>query len=355
MKSKARSYVWWPSIDSHLEDRVKECVQCQLTRHAPPLAPLQPWEWPQQPWSRIHVDYAGPFQGKMFLIVVDAHSKWMEVAIVNSATSSVTIEKLRSMFATHGLPVKLVSDNGSAFTSHEFEQFLQKNAIQHSLTAPYHPASNGQVERAVQTFKEGMKRSTSGSLETRVSRFLFNYRITPHTTTGVSPAEMMFGRQLRSHLSLLHLDIAASVAAKQQSQKRDHDRSAKPRCITVGDQVFVRDFPVGSSWLPGVVEEKRGPYSFIITLEDGRSVRRHLDHIRLRREGTPAVDVTESSPTETDDFIPRPALQERTETPLVDNSEEVEVPAGQERTAPAMPLRRSTRDRHQVDRYEPTW
>ncbi len=229
---------------------MKECVQCQHTRHSPQLAPLQPWEWPQQPWSSIHVDYAGPFEGKMFLLVVDAYSKWIEVAIVNSATSTVTIEKLRSLFATHGLTVKLVSDNDSVFTSHKFGDFLQRNGIQYSLKAPCHQASNG---RAVQTFKEGMKRSTSGSLETRVSRFLFNYRMT-------SRAEMMFGRQLRSHLSLLHPDIAANVAAKQQSQKRDHDRSARQGSSSEGDKVLIRDFLVGSSWLPGVVEEKRGPY-----------------------------------------------------------------------------------------------
>ena len=77
---------------------------------------MQAWEWSAQPWSRIHIDYAGPIQGKMFLVVVDAHSKWIEVSIVNSATSFVTIQKLRSMFSTHGLPRVVVSDNGSVFT-----------------------------------------------------------------------------------------------------------------------------------------------------------------------------------------------------------------------------------------------
>jgi transposase InsO family protein len=73
----------------------------------------------------------------MYLIAVDAHSKWMEVAIVNSATSDATIEKLRSMFATHGLPETLVSDNGSQFTSLEFKTFMERNGIHHIKTAPY--------------------------------------------------------------------------------------------------------------------------------------------------------------------------------------------------------------------------
>ena len=76
MKSLARSFVWWPGMDHDLEAKVKSCQHCQITRHSPPPAPLHPWEWPQRPWVRIHVDYAGPFLGKMFLVVIDSHSKW---------------------------------------------------------------------------------------------------------------------------------------------------------------------------------------------------------------------------------------------------------------------------------------
>ena len=130
----------------------------------------------------------------MLLVAVDAHSKWIEVSVVNSATSAITIQKLRSMFATHGLPRVVVSDNGSVFTSNEFQEFMTKNGIHHIRTVPYHPASNGLAERAVQTLKEGLKKLSSGDLETRLFRFLFQYRITPHTTTGQSPAQLLLGR-----------------------------------------------------------------------------------------------------------------------------------------------------------------
>ena len=101
-----------------------------------------------------------------------------------SESLRVTIEKLRATFATHSIPTTLVSDNGSNFCSEEFEDFLTKNGIHNRKTAPYHPSSNGLTESAVQTFKDGMKKmSEKGSLETRVSRFLFKYRITPHSTT----------------------------------------------------------------------------------------------------------------------------------------------------------------------------
>ena len=92
---------------------------------------LHPWEWPQRAWSRIHIDYAGPIQGKMILITTDAYSKWIDTQIVNTATSSVTIEHLQTLFATHGIPEVLVSDNGTQFTSTEFEAFMRKNGIRH--------------------------------------------------------------------------------------------------------------------------------------------------------------------------------------------------------------------------------
>ena len=111
----------------------------------------------------------------MFLLVIDAHSKWMEITVVASATSHSTIEELRKMFATHGLPEVLVSDNGTAFSSAEFHEFTSRNSIRHVRLASYHPSSNGQVERAVQTFKDAMKKESPDSLDTRISRFLFIY------------------------------------------------------------------------------------------------------------------------------------------------------------------------------------
>ena len=125
------------------------------------------------------------------------------MSVMNVATSYATIEELRRMFAAHGLPEVLVSDNGTVFSSGEFLEFTKRNDIRHVKTAPYHPSSNGQVERAVQTFKEAIEKNSTDSLPTRVSRFLFNYRNTPHSTTGVSPAELLLRRRPRTHLSLL--------------------------------------------------------------------------------------------------------------------------------------------------------
>ena len=251
MKSLARSYVWWPNMNSDLEARVRSCEKCHSSRPPPPMVPLHPWEWPSEPWSRLHLDYAGPLQGKMFLVIVDGHSKWMDVIPVPSATSAVMIEKLRLLFATHGLPNKIVTDNGSVFTSVEFEDFMQGNGNIHVCSAPYRPASNGLAERAVQTFKQGIARLSEGSLETKLSRFLFKYRITPHATTGRSPAELLLGRQPRSRLDRLHPHIKNRVQENQARQKYGHDRHSRARVFQAGEQVYVRNFTGAPTWLSG--------------------------------------------------------------------------------------------------------
>ena len=163
----------------------------------PPNCTSTPGSWPERPWTRIHADYAGPFMGKMFLLMVDAHSKWLEVHIVNKATSMSTIEKMRFTFATHGLPEMLVTDNGTIFKSTEFEAFLQKNGICHIKSAPYHPAMNGLAERAVQTFKAAMKKASTdtpieksiqvSSADTTLHDRDTPSRITVWTTTSISP------------------------------------------------------------------------------------------------------------------------------------------------------------------------
>jgi hypothetical protein len=148
MKRLARSVAWWPGMDEAIESTVNKCQLCQENQKSPNPVMVHPWEWPNSPWTRVHADYAGPLEGKMFLILVDAYSKWLEVDIDPSATTQNTIQKLRSIFVTHGLPEVLVTDNGTAFTSREFKEFTKRNGIQHLTTAPYHPSSNGLAERA---------------------------------------------------------------------------------------------------------------------------------------------------------------------------------------------------------------
>ena len=205
-------------MDADFESKVKHCLICQRSRKKPPKVPIQPWDWPEKPWSRIHVDHTGPILGKTLLIIVDAYSKWIEVHIVPSTTSSAAIEKPQVTFTTHGLPKTLVSDYGPAFVSREFEEFMRRNGIKHLTTAPYHP-SNSLAERAVQAVKDGLERMT-GPLETRLPRFLLKYRVTPQATTGIAPTELLMGRRIRTHLDLLYLTTRQRVREHQMQQKK---------------------------------------------------------------------------------------------------------------------------------------
>lgn len=223
MKSFARSYVWWPGMDRDLEEKVRRCLVCQATQKLPPKSPIHPWEWPEKPWTRLHIDHAGPVLGKTLLIIVDAYSKWIDAHIVPSTSAIAAIDKLRSTLATHGLPQTIVSDNGPSFTSNEFQEFLHCNGIEHLATTPYHPSSNGLAKRAVQTVKAGLKKLT-GPLEVRLSRFLFKYRVTPQATTGIAPAELLMGRRLCTHLDLLFPTVRERVQRRQRGQKENRER-----------------------------------------------------------------------------------------------------------------------------------
>ena len=208
---------------------------------------------------------------------------------MRSTTSAATIVKLREIFATHGLPETIVCDNGPNFTSAEFENFLSKNGIRHTLVSPYHPAPNGQAERAVRAFKEGVEKMEEGTMQDKLSRFLLKYRTTPHTTTGATPAELLMKRKLRTKLDLVVPNTASLVRQKQEHQKQTHDHHAKNRDFEASDPVFIKDFSSPKSWQKGTVVQTTGPVSALVELPDGRVVRRHQDHLRKNHNHDPTT------------------------------------------------------------------
>ena len=285
MKAFARMFVWWINMDKDIEQMVKQCSQCQQVRPSPPVAPLHPWQWPIRPWARIHLDFAGPVQGKMLLVAVDAHSKWIEVQTMSTTTAAATIEQLRVMFARWGIPETIVSDNGPQFVAQEFKQFCKLNGVKQVLVAPYHPSSNGLAERAVKTIKEGIRKMSEGSLLDKVSRFLFHYRLTPQSTTGKAPAELMMGCRIpRSRLDLVQPCLQERVHTKQQKQKQVHDKHSRERAFQEGERVYVKNYRGSGTqwWLPGKIVSITGPVSAIVELADGTRVRKHFDQIRKR-------------------------------------------------------------------------
>ena len=286
MKALARSHLWWPGLDQDIESKVRSCSACMSVRKLPALAPLHPWTWPRRPWQRIHVDFAEK-DGKSFLVVVDSHSKWLEVVIMGSTTSAKTIEVLRGLFASHGIPEELVSDNGPQLVSDEFEQFLKLNGIKHTLSAPYHPATNGAAEKSVQTLKYALMKqvvcakSSKLPLHHRLANFLLSYRTTPHTVTGRTPAELFLKRNIHTRFTLLKPDLSKVVEKKQEEQKHHHDnKRVKYREFQSKDKVMVRNFRGGKDdkWIPGVVVRRKGPVNYLVRV--GAKIRFvHIDHL----------------------------------------------------------------------------
>ena len=306
MKALARSIVWWPGIDQDVEAVVRGCAACQESRDAPPHRELHPWPWPDKPWSRIHADFAEPEKGKYVLVVIDSHSKWIEAEVMYSTATAPTIVKFRAMFARWGLPDMLCTDNATTFTSAEFQEFLRDNGIAHRTIDPRHSQGNGLAERAVREVKLALQResTTGGPWDLRLSRWLMRQRTTPHSTTTVTPAELMTGRKLRTRLDLLFPDISKAVLQRQNKQRRYFDETAQYRKLLVGDMVYARNYGAGLQWLPGFVIGTDGPVSYVVRLCDGRIWRRHGDQLRSRRSGQ--LDVPSSAAAEGQPSRPSP-------------------------------------------------
>lgn len=288
-KALARTKIWWPNINKNIEEIIRKCHICQV--NAPmPKAVYNKWPTPTAPWQRIHVDFAGPYEQRYLLIFSDPLTKWLEVDVTNTTSSSAVIDNLRRHMARLGVMSTLVSDNGTCFTSDEFQQFLKNNGVRHLLTAPYHPASNGQAERAVRTVKRtltklnggtnetvdavniGLEIHSEGPLEARLARFLINYRRTPQIS-GHSPSELMFGRPIRTKLDLIH--------PRKNSAQLINSAAHTPllRQFQVKDSVFARNFRRGEKWEKGQVTKHIGNAMYEIQTKDGL-VRKHANQIR---------------------------------------------------------------------------
>ncbi|XP_054276574.1 uncharacterized protein K02A2.6-like [Macrosteles quadrilineatus] len=278
MKVLARSFCWWKSIDKDIEQMVAECRQC-IEQCNNPRKTIHPWEQPTNPWERVHIDFLGPTDGQQYLILVDAFSKWVEVIQTRTTTSTWTVQELRKIFSTFGFPQILVSDNGRQFVSQEFKNFMNECGIVHRTTAPYHPNSNGQAERYVQTVKKALKsmEGEKGTLPNKIQRLVMQLRQSPNST-GTSAYHLMFGRSVRTNLAII-----VPTLEPNKFQNKGLQVGIK-RNFKVGDKVQARVYVNGSSkWYSGYITEKQGHVMYVVQLEDGRITRRHVDQLILRR------------------------------------------------------------------------
>ncbi|XP_055842563.1 uncharacterized protein K02A2.6-like [Episyrphus balteatus] len=290
MKSIARSYVYWPNIDDDITGYVRQCQSCATAAKSPIKTTLSSWPRPLAPMERIHIDIAGPCDDKYYFIIVDAFSKWPEIFQVRSISSSTIIQKLNKMFSQFGDCQQIVSDNGTQFTSSEFQKFLQSRGIQHTRTAPYHPQSNGQAERFVDTLKRALKKlHHEGTSEENLETFLQTYRSTPNKViNNKSPAELFLGRKIKTALDLMthkHQDYLSTVPNKQ-NQYFNSKHGCKKREYSPGDLVYAKFYKRNKNhWIPGTIIERIGNVNYNVLTEfpnRSRLIRSHANQLKTR-------------------------------------------------------------------------
>ena len=148
MKQRLRTKVWWPGIDKEAEKFCKTCHGCQVVSRPKNPKPLQMTELPKGPWQDIAIDFVGPLpSGDYIFAVTDFYNRYVEVSISKRNTAEVAISGLEKMFATHGLPCTVTSDNGPHFVAGTFETLLRNNGIEHRKTTPFWPQANDEIER----------------------------------------------------------------------------------------------------------------------------------------------------------------------------------------------------------------
>ena len=278
MKQLARRFVWWPGLDAELEALARGCQACVAKRAEPPQAARHPWEPTDGPWQRVHADFAGPMLGHYLLIMVDSYTKWIEAVPMTTTTAARTVAVMRDIFARMGLPMQLVTDNGPQFVSQEFAAFMRSNGIRHTRVAPHHPSSNGLAERAVGTVKNALRvcAASGGGVDLALSRALLAYRVTPHAATGRTPAEMLFGRNLRTRMNLM---VPSAETALQAARDRQRETAGgRSREFAVGATVWARSYDGRQKWVRGTVVARPDPVSYEVDV--GHVVwSRHVDQL----------------------------------------------------------------------------
>lgn len=308
-----RGQFWWPGMDKQIANYIGKCNVCKAFK-AKNRNYRQPWPEPSQPWERIHVDFAGPIQNKYLLVVVDAYSGYPEVFITSDMKSDTVITRLRRLFSQLGVPTCLVSDNGPSFVSERVTEWLSSIGCSHVTTPPYHPQSNGIAERLVRTVKESIK--INGFSQRSIDRFLLFYR-SAVAKKQRSPAELMYGRNLRLPLST----------------KSDQLSKCESTCIYKPSQ---NHQPTTVRFLKPL-----GQNTALVETEDGRTVKSHLDQLTPGEVPQDLPGSRDEDSQQPADIVPMDAAEK--EPNHADTTVSITQPPKPPTTDESLTLRRSDR------------
>lgn len=307
---RARDSVWWPGINAEIQQTCENCTTCvkfQSIKHQP----LNTAVLPSAPWEEIATDLF-EFQDKIYLLVIDYFSRWIEVYELKEMTSRRVIGKMKNMFARFGVPNRVRSDNGGCYASEAFNNFSKEYGFEHSTSSPRYPESNGLAERAVQTVKRLWKKSED------FNKSLMIYRATA-LESGHSPAEIMLKRNIRTGLPSIKITTSEEFEARDASlksrQKRNFDkrtRAAHLSNLEPGTKVWVKTNSQDGA--PGIViGEAEEPQSIVVQRGE-REIRRNRKHLApLPTEDTDEVE-NEFTPEPDDCIEPRVSEEQLTNT-----------------------------------------
>ena len=251
----------------------------------------------------------GPLpSGEYVFVVVDYYSRYFEFDILTSVTSTKVIESLEKIFCTNGLPQSLKTDNGPQSVSEEFEGFLKENDIKHRTSTPLWPQANGKVERQNRSLLKTLKiaKTERKNLWTELRKFLTAYRTTPHSTTGVTPAKLLFNREVRSKVPELRKSGCTDSEArdkdaemkKSTSDYADKKRRAQESDLEIGDQVLLKQKKENklSTTFGRVPYNVSGRYGneVVVTSPEGVNYKRNVTDVKkyLREDETTEKQAT---------------------------------------------------------------
>ena len=333
-KSLLREKVWFPGIDAMVEERVKACIPCQATstHGSEHCTPLKMSHLPDRPWKELSIDFIGPFPtGESLLVVMDDYSRLPEVEIVHSTSSNTVIPKLDAIFARQGIPSELRSDNGPPFNGGEFASFASYIGFKHRRITPLWPGANGEVEHFMRILGKAIRAAfiDQRNWKQELYTFLRQYRATPHSSTGVSPSELLNGRPMKIMLPELRqetqptgtIDNRDALEKSKMKRNADDRRGAKDSKLSVGDIVLVRQphknklsAPFDSRPLKitarkgNMVTARRGRYTITRNIAHFKSVPlvAFRDGVDDQRENDDDQPVNDNDQPVNDDAQPRP-------------------------------------------------
>ena len=280
-KDLAKTTVWWPGINSDMQQKIQNCSYCLTNAPTQHKEPLLPTKLPPRAWSKIGADLC-EFKNKTYLITVDYYSRWIEIDLLSTTTCHQVIGKLKNMFSCWGIIDELITDNGPQFSAREFKEFADEYGFTHTTSSPYFAQANGEAERAVQTAKKILN-------QPKPDIALMNYRATEHSATKCSPAVAMLKREIQTRIPTLpenlklktcqgikKADAKAKCAYKQAYDKRHGTRNLP--AIQPDENVCVK-LDNEKTWGPPLkVIGKAGDRSYYVAGPHGviRRNRRHL-------------------------------------------------------------------------------